>query len=115
MTTWIDEQLAKRQALKERSALIAQHAIPIYEDLWKRLVEFVEEAKLKGFPLTTNGSLQNRVVILVSPNPPTFKRDEFHVVLEKESIVARGSIGSTKLNLMFPLDVCHADGVVCLK
>jgi hypothetical protein len=91
--TWINERLIQRQALRERSALVREHAIPIYEALWQKIVERVDEARRESFPLVTMGSLQDRRVVLAPAG------------------CARGSHG---LKLEFVLDVCP-DGVVCLK
>ncbi len=109
--SWIDDRLTEQKALKERKALIAEHAIPIYEALWDKITEYVEEAKARSSPLITNGSLQNRSVISVPPGDGNQKTDQFRLVLEKESIVARGT---RELNFEFRLDVCP-DRVVCLK
>lgn len=112
--SFIDDRLAERKELERRNNLIDEHAIPIYEALWKKIAEHVKEAHEKGLPVLTNGSLQNRIVRMsVDPAPHQSGRrpDEFRLVLKNDRISARGDRG---LNLEFTLDVCP-DGLVCLK
>jgi hypothetical protein len=112
--SWIDDRLADRNALRARETLIKEHAISIYEALWNKLVEHIEDAKTKSFDLFTNGALQNRKVILWKKELSgeyAKTSEELTFRLDGKVIFARSANG---LDLSFYLDVCP-DGVVCLK
>ncbi len=107
--SWIEDRLRKRADLVERVGLIRQHAIPIYDALWRQIVQFIEEAKEKGFDLHTNGALQKRIVRLaLAPKGSV----EFTLSLDesKRHISASGD----RVDLTFELDVFPND-IVSLK
>jgi len=114
--SFIDDGVAKRKEIQQQAKLIAEQAPKVYEDLWDRVNRFINEAKRKGFLLSTNGSLHNKLVELRIPAKyPELAdhRDHFRLTLDspKGRIYAKGQSG---VNFEFVLDVC-GDGVVCLK
>jgi hypothetical protein len=106
--SWIDERLAERKALAEYNRLLDDHAVGIYTAVWNEMMTFVEEAKTKGFAnLLTNGSLQNRRLILAVPgNDKTLSL----TMTDKRTIRAN----SPGKEVRFDLDICDG-GIVCLK
>jgi hypothetical protein len=109
--TWIDTRMADLEAWRKRNSTIRAHAADIYEALWKEIVEHLDEAKQKGFPLSTNGASRKRVVSLEKDNKPG-QHWELDVILvdPKDRIRAKGD----RVDLFLDLDICP-DGVVCLK
>jgi hypothetical protein len=106
--SWIDERLAERQALVERNRLLDDHAVQVYAAVWKEMMTFVEEAKTKGFSnLLTNGSVQNRRLILAVPG-----NDKTLSVTMTDKRIIRASCSGKESR--FELDVCDG-GIVCLR
>jgi ribosomal protein L1 len=87
--SWIDERVAQLAELQRRNSLINDQAEKLYEALWTELVEFIKEARQKGFKVSTNGAQFRRTVILPETIPMTRKVD---IVLadDKHSISAKG-------------------------
>ncbi len=55
--SWIDYCLKQRADVFRRSVLIEQAATGIFEELWAAITPWVEEAKTKGIPVFTNGTI----------------------------------------------------------
>ena len=109
--TWIESRMADLEALRQRNAIIREHAAAIYDALWGTIVEHLDEAKNKGFAVSTNGALQKRTVKLAKQNLSGDKfQFDLRLVDSKTQISAQGD----RVKFMFDLDVCP-DGVVCLK
>lgn len=109
--TWIDRRIADLEALKTRRSMIREHALEIYEALWKEITEHLAEAKAKGFPVSTNGAPRKRLISLLKQN---LSGDSFELEVSlvdgKDRIRASGD----RVDLFLDLDLCP-DNVVCLK
>lgn len=79
--------------------------------LWDTIVEHLDEAKNKGFAVSTNGALQKRTIKLAKQN---LSGDNFEFDLRLVDSKTRISAQGDRVNFMFDFDVCP-DGVVCLK
>jgi len=112
--SWLDEKLAERKATQEKRALIQAEAVNIYQALWDEIVQITDEAKQKGFDVSRNGCLQDRIVRRSVP-PPLGRRTqrplEFHLVLSQDKTLIE-TTGDCEVQ--FFLDLCH-DGIVCLR
>lgn len=109
--TWIDRRIVDLESWRKRNATIRDHALEIYDALWKEIVEHVNEAQGKGFPVSTNGAPRKRVISLEKQNK-SGRPFELQVILvdAKDRIRAAGD----RVDFFIDLDVCP-DGVVCLK
>ena len=77
----------------------------------KRCLQNLDEAKEKGFVLSTNGAPRKRVISLAKKNRSgDFFECEVALVDAKNRIRASGD----RVELFLDLDICP-DGVVCLK
>lgn len=111
MATWIDRRLADLAAHQERNAAIRERAVDIYEALWREIVGHIEDAKLHGFAVSTNGAARKRIVRLAKQNNSgTFHEIVVSLPDSKDRVRASGD----RVDVTFDLDVC-GDGVVCLK
>ncbi len=109
--TWIERRMADVESWKRRNAAIREHALEIYEALWSEILGHVNEAKSKGFPISTNGAPRSRVVRLEKQNRSgDYFELEIALVAAKDRIRAHGD----RVDLFLDLDVCD-DGVVCLE
>jgi hypothetical protein len=112
--TWIDRRMADLESWKKRNATIRDHALEVYEGLWDEIVEHVNEAKEKGFRVSTNGAPRKRVISLEKQNK-SGQHFELQVMLidTKDRIRVTGE-HLYRIELSLDLDICP-DGVVCLK
>lgn len=110
--TWIDTRLAALEALKERNAIVRSHAEAIYEAPWGRIVEHLDEAKEKNSPVSTNGALHKRLIVLRKQNKSGNSFElELVLLTAKDRITASSS---REGGLVLDLDI-YPDGVVCMK
>jgi hypothetical protein len=109
--TWIESRLEDLEAWNKRMAAIRDGSLEIYEAIWKEITGHLEEAKGKGFKVSTNGLPRSRAIMLEKQNlsGQSFKV-EMTLVQAKDRIRAKGD----RVDLSLDLDVC-ADGVVCIK
>jgi hypothetical protein len=112
--SFIDDGLAMQPQVARRKTLIEEGCCAIYVDLWERMKAYIEEAKQKGFELSSSGSLYHRKVERLLPPGSARPRDSFTLDLrcDEESIGTHGANRGMKFILSF--DVL-ADGLVCLK
>src|ERR1035438_2234500 len=68
--TWIERRMANLETWRERNATIRARAVEIYEALWNEITGHLEEAKQKGFPVSTNGAPRKRAISLEKKNKP---------------------------------------------
>jgi len=109
--TWIEERLAQREALRERTRLIEEHTPKIYQAVWEEILRFVKDGQAAGMVLNTGGSANARAVYSSVLGQPQSNR-ELTVSLESGKLVANPYDGG--IVVAFDFDVC-GDGVVCLK
>jgi hypothetical protein len=102
--TWLDDRIAQSVKRKQDNKLILDWAESVFNALWEEITRIVEEAKSKGFQLSTNGSPDQRAVI--------FKENRLLITLERDAgtILANGP--GFNLQLSFSVD---KDDVVRLK
>jgi hypothetical protein len=82
----------------------------MFNTLWGAIIEFVNEARTKGFPLTTNGSSFEREISMPVPVAPGRGYSEpaiLHIALARE----KGEISATgaDINIHLALDTCDDD------
>jgi hypothetical protein len=108
--TWIEERLAQRKALEERTRLIVEHTPAVYQAVWDEILRFVKDGQAAGMVLSTGGSARARVVECHTLGDPSATR-QLTVSADDGQLVAGFGMGTV---MIFRFDVC-ADGVVCLK
>jgi hypothetical protein len=134
-SSWIDDCLKEREKLQLRTLFISNNAERVFEDLWAEMRHWIDVAKSKKIPVSTNGSPYERIVKLNTwpdrDNPtasPTVSVLTIKLVKEKEEIEIASepvldkremgggtytvSGGPRQERLLF--DLCE-DNVVCLK
>lgn len=116
--SFIDDGIAKRKALKERSSSIAEHGNTIFQDLWAKVCAYVSEAKAKdpaAFDLRTNGSPLDRVVLhsVPSTNAIFKKPSRLTISLNDSKWTVSAKSDDVTVDLIFTIDV-GADGVAGL-
>ena len=107
---WIEERLAQRKVLEERTRLIVEHAPAVYQAVWDEILRFVKDGQAAGMALSTGGSVRARVVECHTLGDPYATR-QLTVSADDGQIVAGFGMGAT---MAFHFNVC-GDGVVCLK
>jgi hypothetical protein len=109
--TWIEERLAQREALHERTRLIVEHTPKIYQAVWEEIMAFVKDGQAAGMALSTGGSVNARVVRSSSPGHPERDREITVSLIDSKLSASPYGLGTA---MAFEFDVCP-DGVVCLK
>jgi hypothetical protein len=112
--SWIDERLAESGETERVNQLIAEGAEKVYEDLWKEVMGFAEEAKTKGFMIRPNDSPHERLLRLFrDPHDQRLERaEELRLGLAPDKKTITGSTRTAQFR--FDLDVCDG-GIICLK
>lgn len=109
--TWIEKRIADLELWKSRRSVIREHAVDVYEALWREISEHLSEARTKGFPVSTNGTPRKRIIRLEKQNRSgDFFELQVSLVEAKDRIRAIGD----RVDLFLDLDICP-DDVVCLK
>jgi len=111
--SWLDEQIARREELKIRAALLDEHAPKVYADLWECIVKIIEEAKdkLPDARFFPNGSPKERHVLVSFIREGTPDRSmTLKLFPDGRKISAFFNLSE----MIFEVGICK-DGVVCLK
>ena len=110
--TWIDDRIAERKERQQNNNLIIAGAETLFTSLWEEIVSEVEEAKQKGFLLTTNGSTFEKEIRMGSVAPPA-RTSTLRISLKTDKHLVEVHYDRAE-DIAFTLDVSK-DNVVCLK
>ena len=94
--TWLDDRTAQSTKRKQEERLILDRAEGIFNNLWQEIVRIVEEAKSKGFPLVTNGSPDQRAIML--------KGERLPITLERDAEMITANAPGFTVQLSFAVD-----------
>ena len=115
--SWLDEQIAKRDDLRSREALLTEHAPKIYADLWERLTKILDEAKVKlpDLKFRRTGSNGERQIAGGTPGIPMDERTfDYKLSPDERSITAAISGRPSGKLFTFAIGIID-EGIVGLK
>ena len=101
--SWFEDRITERESVREHCRVIDANAIPVYEAVWRQIMEVVEEAGASGIILCPGGSSEERYL--------TLARERLDYRLNSTERTISAAFGEQ--SVVLGLDVCDG-GVVCM-